>query len=172
MRRLARPLLYLGTIAIVVGLGRYHAEFIGHYYFHSAQRLPWNLTYAGLLCLAAYGMGLPDLDRRRGAWSPALAATASAAAVVSVLQLALGSLLLPRFVVVSAVALVTPWFAICVGLADIGRERVEGRDRVVLVAGPEEQAALELEMESDIERPASLVVKLTPAEAHSSDARS
>jgi len=167
MRRFARPLLYLGTIAIVVGLGRYHAQFIGHYYFHSAQRLPWNLTYAAVLCLAAYAMGLPDLDRRRGAWAPALGASVGGALAISAAQLAFGSLLLPRFVVFSAVALVTPWFAICVGLADIGRDREEDRDRVVLVAGPEEQAALEAEMTSEIERPASLVAVLSPEEAQS-----
>ncbi|HVN50292.1 MAG TPA: hypothetical protein VMT43_02605, partial [Acidimicrobiales bacterium] len=98
MRRFARPLLYLGTVAIVVGLGRYHAEYVGHYYFH-AQRLPWNLTYAGLLCLAAYSLGLPDLGRRRSVWGPALLAVAAAAVAVSALQLLLGSLVLPRFVV-------------------------------------------------------------------------
>jgi hypothetical protein len=86
MRRFARPLLYLGTILIVVGLGRYHAQYIGHYYFHSAQRLPWNLTYAGLLCLAAYGVGLPDLDRRRSAWGPAATAALIGAVCVSLVQ--------------------------------------------------------------------------------------
>jgi lipopolysaccharide/colanic/teichoic acid biosynthesis glycosyltransferase len=167
MRRLIRPLLYLGTIAIVVGLGRYHAEFIGHYYFHSAQRLPWNLTYAGILCLAAYGVGLPDLDRKRSVWGPAFSAALLGAIAVSVLQIILGSLLLPRFVVFSSVLLVTPWFAMCVGFADIGRERDEDRDRVVLVAGTEEGGALESEIKGSLERPASLVASMLPEEAHS-----
>ena len=171
MRRLARPLLYLGTIAIVVGLGRYHAQFIGHYYFHSAQRLPWNLAYAAILCVAAYVAGLPDLDRRRGAWAPALAAAAAAAIAISTLQLLLGSLLLPRFVVFSGAILAVPWFAICVGIADIGRSREEDRDRVVLVAGPDEQAALEADMAGDLERPAALAATLTIDEAHTGNPR-
>lgn len=171
MRRFARPLLYLGTVGIVVGLGRYHAQFIGHYYFHSAQRLPWNLTYAAILCLCAYGLGLPDLDRRKSAWAPALMAPMIGAVVISAGQLVMGSLLLPRFVVFSSVALIMPWNAFCVGLADIGRERDEDRDRVVLVAVADEQAALATEIDRDLERPALLAAGLTPIEAHSGDPR-
>jgi len=165
MRRIARPLLYVGTVALVVGLGRYHAQFVGHYYFHSGQRLPWNLAYAAVLCLSAYGAGLPDLDRRRAAWGPAVGAALSAAVAISVIQLVLGSQLLPRFVVISAAVLAVPWFAICVGLADMGREREEDRDRVVLVAGVEEQARLEVELTRDLERPACLVAALRPCDA-------
>ena len=169
MRRFARPLLYLGTVGIVVGLGRYHAQFVGHYYFHSSQRLPWNLGYAAVLCIAAYGLGLPDLDRKRRAWGPCLAAAAVGAGTVSLLQVIVGSVALPRFVLVCAAILAVPWFAVCVGLADIGREREEERDRVVLVAGSDEQAALEAEIEGLLERPASLVVSILPEEAHASD---
>jgi lipopolysaccharide/colanic/teichoic acid biosynthesis glycosyltransferase len=169
MRRFARPLLYLGTIAIVVGLGRYHAEFVGHYYFHSAQRLPWNLSYAGFLCFGAYGMSLPDLDRKRHAWGPCIAAAFLGAAPIGMLQLILGSPLLPRFVLITGGILAVPWFAICVGIADIGREREEERDRVILVASVDEQAALEAQIGGMLERPASLVVSLTAEEAHASD---
>ncbi len=172
MRRLARPLLYLGTIGIVVGLGRYHAQFIGHYYFHSSQRLPWNLAYAAILCVCAYGAGLPDLDRRRSPWGAAFTAALAGAVLISGVQLAVGSLLLPRFVVFSAVLLVTPWFAVCIGIADIGEERGQERDRVILVGGVEERAALETDLDGDLERPASLAAWLSVDQAHAGDPRS
>ena len=166
MQRLARPLLYVGTVGLVVSLGRYHAQVIGHYYFHSAQRLPWNLTYAAIICVAAYALGLPDLDRRRSVWGPALTAAVTGALAISALQLVLGSLLLPRFVVFLSAVLAVPWFAICEGLADMGRSREEERDRVILVAAPEEQATLATDMGGDLERPAALVGSLSPEEAH------
>jgi lipopolysaccharide/colanic/teichoic acid biosynthesis glycosyltransferase len=167
VRRLSRALLYLGTFGIVIGLGRFHAQFIGHYLFHSVQRLPWNLTFAGVLCLAAYGAGLPDLDRRRSIWAPAATASVAGAVAVSLLQLALGSLVLPRFVVLSAAILVVPWFVVCAAIADLGRTRDAYRDRVAVVAGPEEEAALRAEMSYDLERPAALVSVLSPEEARS-----
>jgi lipopolysaccharide/colanic/teichoic acid biosynthesis glycosyltransferase len=166
MRRFARPLLYLGTVAIVVGLGRYHAEFIGHYHFHS-QRLPWNLTYALLLCVAAYSLGLPDLGRRRSRWGPALAAVAGGALAVSALQIVLGSLQLPRFVVLVGALVTAPWFALCVAVANVSRDRGAGKDRVILVGGPEEQAAFEADLDRDLERPAAAAAMLLPAEARS-----
>ncbi len=63
MRRAARPLLYLGTVAIVLGLAKFHARYIGHYVLHSTEpaRLVWTLAYLGLLILASYGAGLPEL---------------------------------------------------------------------------------------------------------------
>jgi lipopolysaccharide/colanic/teichoic acid biosynthesis glycosyltransferase len=171
VRRFARPLLYGGTFGIVLGMARYHAQFIGHYTFHTSQRVPWTVAYALALCLAAYGVGLPDLARRRGAWGPAIGAAGVGAGVISMVQLCLGSPLLPRFVVFSSAVLACPWFAVCVGIADIGRSREEGRDRVVLVAGPEERSAFELEIEGDLERPAALARALSPAEGHASDPR-
>jgi len=171
MRRLARPLLYLGTLGIVFGAARFHAQFIGHYTFHTSQRLPWTVTYAVALCIAAYGVGLPDLSRRRSAWGPAVSAAIVGAAVMSILQLLAGTPLLPRFVVFAAAAIACPWFAVCVAIAQAGRSRGEERDRVVLVAGPDEQAALEDEMRRDFERPAVLVDTLDPDDAHAAGSR-
>ena len=148
MRKLIRPILYLGTVGILLALGRYHAQFVGHYVFHSSERLPWTLAYAFVLCLAAYGLGLPDLDRRRSAWGPCFAAGAIGAGVVSAAQLVVGSQVLPRFVVFAGFGLAVPWFAMCVGFADIGRTKEEDRDRVVLVAGADEELAFETEMQA------------------------
>jgi lipopolysaccharide/colanic/teichoic acid biosynthesis glycosyltransferase len=166
MRRLARLLLYAGIFGIVFGLAKYHAKFVGHYIFHTSERLPWTIAYALVLCVCAYGAGLPDLGRARNAWAPSFGAAVGGAVVISAIQLGLGSLLLPRFVVFSSVLLLTPWFAVCVGLSDIGRDHDADRDRVVLVGGPEEQVALEEDMSADLEHPAVLAGTLLPEEAH------
>jgi lipopolysaccharide/colanic/teichoic acid biosynthesis glycosyltransferase len=166
VRRFARPLLYLGTVLAVLGFGRYHAEYVGGYVLHSSSRLPWEVAYAGLLCLAAYAAGLPDLRRgRRAALAAAAGATGAAAGVVSLGQLLLGSLLLPRFVVLSAALVLVPWYALSALLASDGRDRDEGRDRVVAVVGGEEAAALAQELRRAPERHAALVAVLDPAEA-------
>lgn len=166
MRRLARAMLYLGTAGIVIGLGRFHAEFVGHYYFHSAQRLPWNLTFAGLLCVAAYGLGLPDVDQRRPVVVPAAMAALAATVGLFIIQGLLGSQLLPHLVLVLGASLAVPWFVLCARVAERGRSRGEDRDRVILIARQEEQAALETEMARALERPACLAACLLPEEAH------
>ena len=60
VRRLARPLLYAGTAASVLGFGWWHGSQVGHYSFVSSSRFSWALAYIVLLAVSAYAVGLPD----------------------------------------------------------------------------------------------------------------
>ena len=167
MRRGARALLYLGTAAVVLGLGKYHADAIGDYDFTDSFRFAWSLTYMVLLALAAYAVGLPDVPRSVGqAIGSAAAATAAAAGGISLLQLVAGSALLPRFVVFSSAVALVPGYVLCSLVAAQGRRRGERRDRVVAIADPDEVAAFATELTHNPERPAALVWALTPEDAH------
>jgi lipopolysaccharide/colanic/teichoic acid biosynthesis glycosyltransferase len=173
MRRAARPLLYAGVVGIVLGLAKVHASFIGHYPFTSTSRFAWSLLYALILATLSYGAGLPDLPRRpRAAATSAALAAGGGALLISVLQLAAGSALLPRFVTFGAAAAVVPWAFACVGLAHGGRASAELRDRVFVVAEPEEAAALVAELAQTPERPAVLVDHVSAVEGHPRGPRS
>ncbi len=167
MRKLARGLLYAGTAGIVLGLGRFHAQYIGDYVFHASFRFQWSLAYIVLLCLAAYGVGLPDLAKNAyAAMAAALAATVVATLGISLAQLVLGSAVLPRFTLFWSVAFLVPGYALCAFIADHGRERQNHRDRVVAVIGsPEEADTLRAELLRSPERAAQLVSVVTPMEA-------
>ena len=169
MRRLARPLLYLGTAVAVLDFAKLHAARVGHYSFHTSSRLPWTLAYMVLLCVAAYAVGLPELYRGvRSALIAALAAVVAAAGVISMIQLALGSLLLPRFVVAAAGLVLVPWYALCSLISSDGRARDEDRERVLAVVGQDEAGELESELDRVPERHAALVGVLSPAAATAS----
>ena len=165
MRRGARALVYLGTAVAVLGLGKLHAAYIGDYDFTGSSRFAWSIAYIVLLCLAAYGTGLPDVVRQRSAMVASLGATAAAALAISFLQILTGSAQLPRYVVLGSAALLIPWYALCVVVAAGGRARQEGRDRVVAVIGAEESAALSHDLSRRPERPAFLAWTLVPSEA-------
>jgi lipopolysaccharide/colanic/teichoic acid biosynthesis glycosyltransferase len=161
LRRAARHLLYAGTVAVVLGLGKFHAARHG-YDFTDSFRFGWSLVYIGLLCLTAYGVGLPELA---GSWRSAVAAAAGstvvAAVAVSAAQLVLGSAVLPRFVVFGAAAILIPLYAACARLARGARARHEERDRVVLVGRHDEAERLADELARFPERPASVVDTLS-----------
>jgi lipopolysaccharide/colanic/teichoic acid biosynthesis glycosyltransferase len=168
MRRAARPLLYLGTVSIVLGLAKIHAAYIGDYVLHSADpaRLVWTVAFLGLLIIASYAAGLPELPRSgRQALTSAVVAPAAAALTVSVVQLIAGDSLLPRFVVFGSAAALMPWNLFCVAIARGARVRGEQRDRIVLVASHAEAIALQDEFDAQPERPAVLVAEMTPDEA-------
>jgi lipopolysaccharide/colanic/teichoic acid biosynthesis glycosyltransferase len=168
MRRGARLLMYLGTIVTVLAWGKYHATSIGHYNFTGSFRFAWSLAYIALLCLSAYGIGLPDLPRGlRAALISSLGAAAAAALGISVAQLVFGSLLLPRFVVAASALVLIPFYGLCARLSAGGRARQEERDKVVAVVTPDEAVVLADDLSRHPERPASLtwVLRLDEAQA-------
>ena len=174
MRHAARPLLYLGTVAIVLGLAKIHARYIGHYVLHSTDpaRLVWTIAYVAMVGLASYAAGLPDLPRStRQAVSSSVAAPLVAALFISVVQLLAGDALLPRFVVFGTVLLVVPWNLLCVAMASGARALSERRDRVVVVAPDAEAVTLRDELAANPERPAMLALALSLAEASPGDRR-
>lgn len=165
MHRVARVFLYFGTALTVLGFGKIHAEFVGGYDFTASSRFAWSLAFAGALSVAAYGLGLPDvIQGSRRALTAGLAATGSAAVVVSLAQLVSGSAQLPRFVVFSSAAVLVPFYALCSLLAAGGRERREERERVVVVAGEEDVLALIRDIHDAPERPATVVWGIKPGD--------
>ncbi|MGQ0430952.1 MAG: sugar transferase [Microthrixaceae bacterium] len=166
MSRAARPLLYAGVLVVVFALAKVHATYIGHYSFTGSSRFTWTVAYVVILCVAAYGFGLPDVPRTRaGAVTASIIASMSGAAGVSLLQLFVGDALLPRFVVFGAAGTLPAWFVVSARVAHGGRLRAEARDRVVLVARDDEATALVMELGRRPEKPATLTVHLTLAAA-------
>ncbi|HUF83731.1 MAG TPA: sugar transferase [Acidimicrobiia bacterium] len=166
MSRAARGALYGGTALVVLSLGKFHAAFIGDYDFTGSSRFSWSIAYVLVLCVAAYGVGLPDLPRNAyQALGMALGGTAASAVAMSLVQVGAGSLLLPRFVVFWAAVFLVPLWTLSCFLSVRGRRRQEGRDRAFVVSGAQEAAALADELHLFPEKPATLVGVLAPADA-------
>ncbi len=79
-----------------------------------SPRVAWSLGYIAVQCVAAYGVGLPDLVRTRSsALFSGIAAAVGGAVAISLLQLIVGDALLPRFVVFGTVLLLVPLYVAC-----------------------------------------------------------
>jgi lipopolysaccharide/colanic/teichoic acid biosynthesis glycosyltransferase len=175
VRRLARPLLYAGLLAIVAGLAQVHARLVADppYDVTGTFRFGWTVAYVLLLGVAVYGAGLPDLPRtNRQALTGAVGAAGAAAVAISLVQLLTGDALLPRFVVFGTALLAVPWATACAAVARGGRARAELRDRVLVVGDAADVAALAEDLAAHPERPAAIVDQLTGAEALPSGPRS
>lgn len=159
--------MYAGVVVCVAGLSKAHA--VAHEYSWSgSSRVAWTVGYVLVLCLAAYSVGLPEQARtRRAAVLAAMLATGSAALAMSAVQLFAGDALLPRFVVLGSAVVLVPWFVLTSALAGDVESRAGERDRVLVVAGPEEIESLEADLAHAPERPALIVAWLTPTEAAS-----
>ena len=167
MHRGARLALLAGTAIVVFGLSKAHAAAHG-YDWSSSARFAWSIAYVVLLSLTAYGFGLPDATRgRRGTVLAALGATGSAAVFLSLAQLVVGDAVLPRVVVLGSVVVLAPWYVLCASIAGDVRSRAVERDRVLVVAEPDEVSALIADLARSPERPAVVVASLASAGAAS-----
>jgi lipopolysaccharide/colanic/teichoic acid biosynthesis glycosyltransferase len=168
MRRVARLLALLGPVVVVLGLSKVHARYIANppYSFHGSPRFAWAIGYIAVLTLVTYGLGLPEVPRTaRQALTSSLLASGASAIVLSAVQLIVGSLLMPRFVVFGSALVLVPWQYGLTMAARSGREREESRDQVFLVAAPSEGARLADDLRISPERNAVLVASLQPREA-------
>lgn len=160
--RRSRVGMYATTAAVVLGLGAVHSAFIGHYSFTGTWRFYWEIVFAVVESAAAYALGLPDEIQNFGAGvGRALGAVLSGAAVVSLVQLAAGTPLLPRFVIGWSVILLVPdevaWYAI----ARIRSGAARNASRVLLVADEVESATLESDLDSPTEKAVVLAGSVT-----------
>ena len=161
-----RGLLYLLSLAVVMGFGAIHARWLGHYPFAGTSRFTWCLTYVAFLCIAAYALGLPEATSGLLSTTASAAAAAAAGALgISVAQLALGSALLPRFVVFASALVLTPTYVVCSVLAGRAGERRRLLDRLVVVGSDSDVAALRDDLDSEPDATAVLVGSLTPGSA-------
>lgn len=136
---------YAGPVVCVLLLAKIHAATVGHYDFTASSRLQWSCAYIAFLWTAIYASGLPDELGGRSPLTAAVGASASSALGVSALQLALGSELLPRFVVFGASFSLLPWLWLWSVLAS--RARAAGNhDRVVALLDTAEASALQKEI--------------------------
>ena len=162
MSRRSRTLTYLATLAVVVGVGVLHASLIGHYRFVDGSRLGWDVAYSVVLGVTTYAAGLPDqVWSRGGALLQAVVAVGAAAAVISFVQLAAGSLLLPRLVVAASALVLTPVYLGCGELSRREADRRRKRERLLVVAGPDDVAMLMDDLRETREHAACVVESAT-----------
>lgn len=116
----ARPLRWIHRLllaAVVGGLAWWHATYIGEYELGGA-RVWWSLLFVLLLWVGSYAAGVPDVPARvRTAAVRSFVAAIGAASVISVLQLVVGTPLLPRLVVGLSVVLAVPVGAVLTRLS-------------------------------------------------------
>ncbi|MHB8219922.1 MAG: sugar transferase [Acidimicrobiales bacterium] len=158
--------MVLAPVVVVIVLGELHAHLVGHYPFTGSQRFLWTLAYIVLLEFSAYVSGAFDLQRAQvGALWAGVGAAIGGGVAISLLQLALGSLLLPREVVIGAAVLLLPIYVALSLSAQRARSLGAAEDRVLAVVAPEEAVALDADIRRSPERAATLVRVLHPGPA-------
>jgi lipopolysaccharide/colanic/teichoic acid biosynthesis glycosyltransferase len=153
---MAFVVVHVGTLAIVLGLSKFHAT-VAQYDFTDSARFGWAIGFWAVLATLMYGLGVPDGPRTpRERLTAAFSVALLGGLAISVAQLVVGSAVLPRYVVFGTVMLLVPWVMACSRLSALGRIRQEDRDRVVVLSDLPLSLELRTELLHRAERPASV----------------
>jgi lipopolysaccharide/colanic/teichoic acid biosynthesis glycosyltransferase len=161
MRFLSKLLVPAGAAAIVFGLAKVHARQVGEYDLTQSARFGWTGVYVGLIWVVAYGIGVPDHDDPRRGVRASIAAAVVTPVTFAAIQLAIGTALIPRFVIATSIPLLAAWFAVA-GLLTRSSTRVASeRDRVLLIADGADQEAVAFNLGRPVRRVATLAKGIT-----------
>jgi lipopolysaccharide/colanic/teichoic acid biosynthesis glycosyltransferase len=164
MKGTRRLVTILAPVVVVIVLGELHAHLVGHYPFTGTQRFLWTVAYIALLEFFAYLSGAFDVQRNQaGAVWAGVGAAVGGGVAISLIQLATGSLLLPRAVVGGTTLVLLPIYLAVAHSARRAQALGAGEDRVLAVVGPEEAAALDADIHRAPERSVRLVRVLHPS---------
>ena len=155
--RLARPLMLVGIAAVVLGLAKVHAAFIGEYDLTESSRFAWVLFYIGATWLVAYGLGLPDRQTPGQARRYSVLASLLAPLLIAVVQLVLGTALIPRFVIALSVPLFCLVFLASSSVRRHSWHAASQRDRVFAILDADDVKTLTADLAGPLRRGASLV---------------
>ncbi len=164
MTRSARWVIPGATVAVICLLGVVHARWIGHYAVLALPRSAWLGVFVVLAVLCTYAAGLPDAVRGLAdATLRACAALVVAAGIVSVLALLVAEPLLPRFVVLGSIGVLSPFLGATSLLAQHASRRRASAERVLVACNEEEGRALAADLLRAPERPAVLAARRDPS---------
>jgi lipopolysaccharide/colanic/teichoic acid biosynthesis glycosyltransferase len=156
--------MLLGIAAVVLGLAKVHAAFIGEYDLTESGRFAWVLFYIGATWLVAYGLGLPDRETIDEAHRYSLVASLLAPLLIAAVQLLVGTALIPRFIVAFSVPLFFIVFVATSKLRRHGWDAASQRDRVFAILDSEDADVLKADLSGPCRRASSLVGSMSISE--------
>jgi lipopolysaccharide/colanic/teichoic acid biosynthesis glycosyltransferase len=153
-------LLPVLTLAVVIAAEVVHSRYLARhpYSLTGEPRFGWILIFIALVWITSYAAGLPDSGGRLSSrLARAFSALLVADVIVSLLQLLMGSQLLPRFVVFVSSAILVPVFVLVSGVTSAAKRRRASLDRVFAIASDEEADRLRRDVQGSTERPCQLI---------------
>lgn len=152
----------LGIAGIVAGARLTYTVIIGPARYENggnASSAAWWVALALLLVASSYGLGLPEMPRRRGeALLRGLGSVLVSLAAVSLVQLVGAETLIPRSSMFLIAAIVPVWSVLTWNLAGDLHAWSSGRDRIMLITDrPDDVAALVADLDARDEIGATLV---------------
>jgi len=164
-KAVSRLILLLSVIFTISAIAKFHASEIGDYDLTESHRFIWINAYSFICFAVAYSFGLPD-QRTWSARTKAAAASAiTSAIIIAAIQVVLGQISLPRFVIAASIPALFVVFNIVSVLNTRIDRTVAGKERVLLISSPEDAQIIQKDIDFHTEVPCVLAQHIIVSEA-------
>ena len=160
-----RVLLFLSVIFTNLTISKIHASIIGDYDLSSSNRFVWILAYSLLCFVVLYSFGLPDRTSWRDRFTASFASVLTSALLISTLQVVIGQLVLPRFVIATSIPGVFAVSIIVSFLTTWLNQNIASKERILLISSLDDAKIIDEDLAFHTEIPCVISKHLTVADA-------
>jgi lipopolysaccharide/colanic/teichoic acid biosynthesis glycosyltransferase len=151
-------------LIILTTLSQVHATYIGKYELTTANRISWIGIYSLLCYFIAYFFGLPDQNSWSNRIKASLLASTSASLTVAFIQVLIGQVNLPRFVLLLMIPCVALVFIVVSWIFETLSNPSSVGDQVLLICSDADAETIASDVDFHCEVPCKIAYHLTPSD--------
>ena len=163
---MTKIMLWGSVTTTILLIGKVHASVIGQYDLTNSNRFLWILVYSLISFVTAYSFGLPDQYSWSSRLMAAVASSISSALLISLLQIAIGNIVIPRFVVAASVPSLFVILVLISYLTTRLDQNAADRERVLLISSAADAAIIRKDIAFHTEIPCVIAHHISPDEVH------
>ena len=163
---MTKIMLWGSVTATILLIGKVHASVIGQYDLTNSNRFLWILVYSLISFVTAYSFGLPDQYSWSSRSMAAVASSISSALLISLLQIVIGNIVIPRFVIAASVPSLFVILVLISYLTTRLDQNAADRERVLLISSAADAAIIRKDIAFHTEIPCVIAHHISPDEVH------
>ena len=161
--------LFVAILCVILAIGKIHATYFGDYDLSSSSRFSWLIGYSVICYLVAYSFGLPDQFLTSARIRASLAAALVSGLLVTSLQIVIGQISLPRFVIALSIPALFIVFDLVSRLAVVVIRTGAENEKVLLISSLDDAEIIGKDMAFHTEVPCVISAHLSFVQAHDAD---
>lgn len=163
---MTKIMLWGSVTTTILLIGKVHASVIGQYDLTNSNRFLWILVYSLISFVTAYSFGLPDQNSWSSRLMAAVASSISSALLISLLQIVIGNIVIPRFVIAASVPSLFVILVLISYLTTRLDQNAADRERVLLISSAADAAIIRKDIAFHTEIPCVIAHHISPDEVH------
>ena len=160
-----RMAMFVSILSIFLVIGKLHATNVGGYDLTNSGRFTWLIAYSILCYTVAYSFGLPEVGSPSARIKSSLVSAFTSAVLIGFIQIAVGQLTIPRFVVALSIPALSLMFFLFSLLVSSINQTATQNERILLICSSEDEQIIKSDLAFHSEIPCLVAMHVEISEA-------